>query len=123
MLVSFINNTTGVASGAGTANLSGTPVISEVRIVHSLVFCVVFCRSLVAVLSNFFVPLYRRPILLRIMASNYPFALVLSKSPLITSVLCTSEIKYELHQLGCRRGRDRMAIGYITTYVISAYHH
>ena len=38
MLVSFINNTTGVASGAGTANLFGTPVISGDRIVHSLVF-------------------------------------------------------------------------------------
>ena len=58
MLVSFSNNTTGVASGAGTANLSGISVISGVCIVHSLVFCVMFCRSLFAVLSHFFVPLY-----------------------------------------------------------------
>ena len=57
MLVSFSNNTKGVASGAGTANLSGIPVIIGVRIFHSLVFCVVFCRSLFDVLSHVFVPL------------------------------------------------------------------
>ena len=42
------NNTTGVTSGAGTAYPSVahvfTPGISWVNVIHSLVFCVVFCR-------------------------------------------------------------------------------
>ena len=25
--------------------------------------------------------------------------------------------------MGCRRGRDRMVVRFITTYAISAYHH
>ena len=42
MFLSFISNTTGVTSGAGT----GTPGFSEVRVAHCLVFCVLFYRSL-----------------------------------------------------------------------------
>jgi hypothetical protein len=49
MFVSFNSNTTGVTSGAGTANPSGAPeFISGFRGVHvarSLVFYVMFCRS------------------------------------------------------------------------------
>jgi hypothetical protein len=44
------NNTTGNTSGTGTADQSGapefTPVCSGVRVARSLVFCVMFCRSL-----------------------------------------------------------------------------
>ena len=47
IVVSFDNNTSGVASGTGTANLSEHRFsVHGIRIVHSLVFCVVFCRSL-----------------------------------------------------------------------------
>jgi hypothetical protein len=35
-----------------------TPVLSGVRVVWSLVFCVMFCRSLCVLLSFFFQPLY-----------------------------------------------------------------
>jgi hypothetical protein len=41
---------TGTTSGAGT-------LFSEVRVARSLVFCVVFCRSLFVFLSFFFCPL------------------------------------------------------------------
>jgi hypothetical protein len=48
--VSFNSNTTGVTCGEGTANPFGAPVFipvfSRVRVAGSLVFCVVFCRSL-----------------------------------------------------------------------------
>ena len=47
IVVSFDNNTSGVASGTGTANLSEHRFsVHGIRIVHSLVFCVMFCRSL-----------------------------------------------------------------------------
>ena len=50
-------NTKGVTSGAGTANPSGepdfTPVFSGVGVTRSLVFCVMFCRSLFVLLSLF----------------------------------------------------------------------
>ena len=44
--MSFNSNTTGVTCGAGTANLDFTPVLRGVRVARSLVFCVLFCRSL-----------------------------------------------------------------------------
>ena len=48
--VSFNSYTTGVTCGEGTANPFGAPafipVLSRVRVARSLVFCVVFCRSL-----------------------------------------------------------------------------
>ena len=54
-------NTTGVTSGARTAYPSEapefTPGFSGVRVARSLVFCVVFCRSLFVLLSFFFWPL------------------------------------------------------------------
>jgi hypothetical protein len=44
------SNTTGATSGAETAYPSGTheftPSFSGVNVIQSLVFCVVFCRSL-----------------------------------------------------------------------------
>ena len=41
-----------VTSGAGTANPAGTsPVLSGVRVAQSLVFCVLFCRSLFVFLN------------------------------------------------------------------------
>ena len=50
MFVSCNKNTTGITNGAGTANPSGapefTPCFSEVGVPQSLVFSVVFCRSL-----------------------------------------------------------------------------
>ena len=58
MFVSFNINTTGVTSGAGTAYPARTPeftpVFSGIRDAQSLVFCVMFCRSLFVLLSFFF---------------------------------------------------------------------
>jgi hypothetical protein len=49
-LVSFNSNRTDVTAGAGTANLlehlGSLPVFSGVRVSESLIFRVVFCRSL-----------------------------------------------------------------------------
>jgi hypothetical protein len=57
MSVSFNSNTKGNNSGAGTAYPSRTPEIIPgfcgVRVARSLVFCVVFCRSLFVLLSFF----------------------------------------------------------------------
>jgi hypothetical protein len=55
-------------SGAGTAYLS-TPGFSGIRIAQSLVFCVVFCRSLFVLLA---IALYA---LLRFTVSDYPFGI------------------------------------------------
>jgi hypothetical protein len=61
MFVSFNSNTTGVTSGAGTANISGAlefiPGFSGVRVAWSLVFCVEFWIWLFVLLSFFFWPL------------------------------------------------------------------
>jgi len=52
------SNTTGATCGSGTAYPSEapefTPSFSGLRVARSLVFCVVFCRSLFALLSFFF---------------------------------------------------------------------
>jgi len=34
-----------------------------------------------------------------------------------------ANMHYVLSILGSRRGRDRMVVGFITNYAISAYHH
>ena len=66
------SNTTGVTCGWGSPYPSGapefTPAFSGVRVTRSLVFCVVFCRSL-------FVLFLLTIVLsvLRITASDYPF--------------------------------------------------
>ena len=49
MLVSFNSNTTSATSGAGTADFQTTrahPRVSGVRVAQSLVFCVVYLRSM-----------------------------------------------------------------------------
>ena len=50
MLVAFFGNTTDDTSRTGTVSPSGAyvfkPIISGVRVARSLVFCVVFCRSM-----------------------------------------------------------------------------
>ena len=56
MFVSFYSNTTGVTSRAETVHSSGAPDsplpdFSGVRVGRSLVFCVMFCRSLFVLLS------------------------------------------------------------------------
>jgi hypothetical protein len=56
--MSFNSNTTGVTGGAGTANPDFTPVLMGVRVARSLVFRVLFCRSLLVLLFFFFCPLY-----------------------------------------------------------------
>ena len=57
MLMSFNSNTEGNNSEAGTAYPSGTlesiPDFCGVPVARSLVFCVVFCRSLFVLLSFF----------------------------------------------------------------------
>jgi hypothetical protein len=62
LFVSFNSNTTGVTCGAGdgtrTEHLNSSPVFSVVRVARSLVFYVMFCRSLLALLSVFSCPLY-----------------------------------------------------------------
>ena len=59
MFVSFNSNTIGVTWGARTANPSGSPqVFSGVHVARSLVFYVVFCRSLFLSVSLFFWSLY-----------------------------------------------------------------
>ena len=72
MFVSFKIKTWGITCEAGTVYPSGasefTPVLSGVRVTRFLVFCVMFCRSLFALLNFFFWPLY-----CRLTASDYPF--------------------------------------------------
>jgi hypothetical protein len=56
------SSTTGATFGAGTAYPSGVPefipCFCGVRVARSLVFCVMFCRSLFVLLTFFFWPLY-----------------------------------------------------------------
>ena len=67
MFMSFNSNTTGVTCGEDTASHSGeptfTPAFSGVSVTRSC-FCVMFCRSLFALLSLFFWPLCCLSILL-----------------------------------------------------------
>ena len=54
----YVRNTTGVISGTGTSNPPGEPEFDPGfkwgRVARSLVFCVMFCRSLFVLLSFFF---------------------------------------------------------------------
>ena len=75
IFVSCYSNTTGAANGAGTVHPSRAPEItmffSGVRVVRSLVFCVMFCRSLCPfVLFHLTIVL---TIVLRFMSSDYHF--------------------------------------------------
>ena len=61
-LVCNKSSITDATCGTGTAYLSGSPVFtlpgfSRVRVVWSLVFCEIFCKSLFVLLSLFFWPL------------------------------------------------------------------
>ena len=51
---------------------SSPPVFIGLRVARSLVFCVMFCRSLFVLLSFFFLAI-ALSVLLRIMASDYTF--------------------------------------------------
>jgi hypothetical protein len=55
MILSFLSNAKGITSGAGTANLpeyfSSLRYLRGFMLLKSLVFCVVFCRSLFVLLS------------------------------------------------------------------------
>jgi len=84
------SNTTGASSGIGTTYPSGshmsslrTPVFSGIRVAWSLVFCVVFCRSLFVPVSSFVLATVLS-VLLRFTDSDYPFGifeLFLQKCP------------------------------------------
>ena len=67
------SNTMGVTRGAETAYPFGapefTPILSGVHVSRSLVFCVVFCRSLFVLLVIMFF------VLLRFSDSDYPFSI------------------------------------------------
>jgi uncharacterized membrane protein YbhN (UPF0104 family) len=69
-------NTTGATCGAGTAYPSGAlesphPVFSGVRVARSLVFCVLFCRSVFVILFLVII----LSVLLRFTASDYLFGI------------------------------------------------
>ena len=74
MFVSFNSNTTGATGGAGTANPSGVSEFSRgfcgVCVVLSLVFCVIFGRSLFALFTSTIAWS-----VLRSMASYYPLGI------------------------------------------------
>jgi hypothetical protein len=83
MFVSFNSNTTGVTCGVETANPPGAhefiPVFSEVPVARSLVFCIMFCRSLFVLFL-----LVIAFSVLRFTASDYLFG-ILDLRRLITS--------------------------------------
>ena len=58
MFASFNSNTKGVTIGAGTSNQISSPIFSGVSVAQSVVFCLMFCRSLFVLLSFFFWPLH-----------------------------------------------------------------
>ena len=67
IVVSFNSNTTGITCEAGTAY--PPPGLSEVRVAPSLVFCVMFCRSLFVI----FLLAIVLSVLLRLKISVYLF--------------------------------------------------
>jgi hypothetical protein len=73
MFMLYKSNTTGVNNESDTVNSSGahefTPIVGEIHGIQSLVFCVVFCRSLF-VLFLLAIVLYFS---LRFVASDCPF--------------------------------------------------
>jgi hypothetical protein len=77
--LSFDFVTTGATRGTGTTYPSGEPeftmVFSELCVSRSLVFCVVFCRSLFYVLFVHFHVAIVLPVLLRFTASDYLFCI------------------------------------------------
>jgi hypothetical protein len=73
MFMLYKSNTTGVNNESDTVNSSGahefTPIVGEIHGIQSLVFCVVFCRSLL-VLFLLAIVLYFS---LRFAASDCPY--------------------------------------------------
>ena len=72
------SNMTCVTSGSWTTRLSGTheltPVFSGVRDARSIIFCVVFCRSLFVILRLYFWPLYNLSVFyLRLLITPWVF--------------------------------------------------
>jgi hypothetical protein len=57
MFVTFNSNTTGVACGTGTADLFGAPEFHQFVTGFGLLY-VMFCRSILVLLSFFFLPLH-----------------------------------------------------------------
>ena len=75
----FVNsNTTDATNGVGTSYPSGAPDFipgfQDVRFAQSLVFCVVFCRSLLCPFVVFIVAIVFS--VLRITPSDYPFGIL-----------------------------------------------
>ena len=93
------SNTTG---GTGTAHPSGAPEFKWVRIVRSLFFCVVFCRSLFVlflfghcIVCSSFWPLYclffdLRLLIIPLVSSNFSYQSFLFNRNL-TRNMCTSK--------------------------------
>jgi hypothetical protein len=65
------SNTSGTTSGVWSAKPSGAPVLCMVDVARSLVFCVVFCRSLFVL----FLLAIVLCVLLLLTASDYPFGI------------------------------------------------
>ena len=66
------SNKTGTTCGTGTAYHSGaSQMFSGVRVARSLVFCVMFCKSLFVILSFFLLAIVLS-VLHRFTASDYP---------------------------------------------------
>ena len=108
-----------------TEHLSSSPAFSRVRMARCLVLCVMFCRSLFVIFICFY--------------SIYGFWLSLwSLQTFLCSMWLTkmwvsifmsmtrfwNNLKQvQSNSKGGRRGRDRMVVGFTTSYAISAYHH
>ena len=93
IIASVNRNTTGVTSGGKSANPSGapdsTPGFSGVRATRSLVFCVVFCRSLFVFVLFYFEHCFVCPL-------NYGFCLPIS---IFSSVISNELIVYNVFVL------------------------
>ena len=88
--VSFYSNTTGATSGSGTANPSRapefTPGFNRVRVVRSLVFCIVFLGLLFFLFCPFcFLSFYNLRILITPLVSSNSFYLYLYT---IVDIIC-----------------------------------
>ena len=73
------SNTTSATRGVGTAYPSVAPEftlgISGVRVAPSLVFCVMFCRSLFVYFDLFLLRILITPLVFSVTDSDYPFGI------------------------------------------------
>jgi hypothetical protein len=115
-------------------NLSSPPVLSGVHVAWSLVFCVMFYRSLFVLLSFLLWLLYcffffdLRLLITPLVSSNFftlntTFCQKFHKSKQHLLIRSIVHIYLEKNIFWGRRGRDDMVVGYTTTYEIDAYHH